>query len=148
MTPGVELQRNRALAGQIAAHLRACDDSFVPLLSERVDLDAFAEKILARAERFEAWSDQRLSGLLAAYCNDAQRRVAFITNVSVVPRCQGLGIASNLLQACIDHVRQCGFERLELEVNAQNTAANRLYYKHGFTIDSARQRTQILQLAV
>ena len=86
MNPLVHIHRNRASAAEIDAHLRACDDSFAPALSRRVDIDAYASKIAARAERFEAWANDRLVGLLAAYCNDPERRVAFVTSVSVMHR--------------------------------------------------------------
>ena len=148
MSPGIEIHHNRALVAEIDVHLRACNASFVPPLSERVDISTFAQKIAARAERFEAWANQRLAGLVAAYCNDPERSVAFLTNVSVIPSYQGQDIASSLLQACIGHVRRSGFERIELEVDLLNLAATRLYHKHGFTIGSANLHSQILQLAV
>lgn len=147
MIPGF-VERNRAGAAEVGAHLRECDASFVPPLSERVDLDAYAEKLVSRAERFEAWSDDRLAGLVAAYCNDSERRAAFVTSVSVLPAWQGHGLASRLLQACIEYAQQAGFERVELEVDLRNTAAAPLYRKHGFTITSTRERTLILQLPV
>lgn len=145
---GVVVERNRAGAAEVEAHLRACDASFVPPLSERVELDAYAAKIVSRAERFEAWSDDRLAALVAAYCNDPKRRAAFVTSVSVLPSCQGRGLASCLLRASIEHVRQAGFEHLELEVDARNTAALSLYQRHGFAVASTREYTQILQLTV
>ena len=55
------------------AHLAHCDAHFVPPLSGRVDIDAYAAKIADQAERFEAWAGGRSSGLVAAYCNDPDR---------------------------------------------------------------------------
>ena len=143
-----EMLRNRASASEIAAHLRACDGVFVPPLSERVDLDDYAEKIVQRAERFEAWSNGQLAGLVAIYCNDCGRRTAFITSVSVLPARQGEGIASRLLQACTESVRQTGFKGIELEVGAHNSAATRLYEKHGFAVSHTRDNLHTLHLAV
>jgi ribosomal protein S18 acetylase RimI-like enzyme len=148
MSADVELHRNRAAAAEVVAHLRACADAFVPPLRQRVDIDAYAAKIVARAERFEAWSGDELSGLVAAYCNDAQAATAFITSVSVTPAWQGRGLASRLLLACIEHVRRAGLERIELEVDLQNAAAEALYRKHGFAAARTGERTQILQLVV
>jgi ribosomal protein S18 acetylase RimI-like enzyme len=142
------VERNRAGAAVVGAHLRACDASFVPPLSERVDLDAYAAKIVSRTERFEVWSGDLLAGLVAAYCNDPERRAAFVTSVSVLPSCQGRGLASRLLRATIEHVRQAGFGHLELEVDARNTVALFLYQRHGFAVASTREHKQILQLTV
>jgi ribosomal protein S18 acetylase RimI-like enzyme len=144
----VNIRRNRASAAEVAAHLRVCDRSFVPPLSERVEVDAYAQRIVAHAERFEAWSDDHLAGLVAVYCNDLERRAAFVTSVSVLPFWRAQGLASRLLQACVDHVRQVGFERLELEVDSKNTAATLLYRKHGFALTGTHEATQILHLAL
>ena len=141
-------RRNCATAADIGAHLRACDDSFVPPLSRRVEIVTYAAKIVARAERFEAWTDDGLVGLLAAYCNELELRVAFVTSVSVVPEWQGQGIASELLRSCIAYVRQGSIQRIELEVDLRNPAAALLYKKHGFAVVSTREHTQTLQLAI
>ena len=42
------------------------------------------------------------------------------------------GIASHMMQMMIDWAKQKGFEKMELEVNAENTAAIALYHKFGF----------------
>lgn len=144
----IEMLRNRATVAEIAAHLRACDGVFVPPLSERVDLDDYAEKIVQRAERFEAWSNGQLAGLVAMYCNDPERQTAFVTSVSVLPARQGEGIASRLLQACTESVRQTAFKRIELEVGAFNSAATRLYKKHGFAVSHTRDQSHTMHLAV
>ncbi|MBN8507201.1 MAG: GNAT family N-acetyltransferase [Burkholderiales bacterium] len=148
MEAGVVVARNRADAAEVGAHLRACDASFVPPLSERVELGAYAAKIVSRAERFEAWSGDRLAALVAAYCNEPERRTAFITSVSVLPSFQVCGLASRLLQASVAHVRLAGFERIELEMDARNSAALALYRRHGFAVASTREHTLILQLTV
>lgn len=144
----VEILRNRADATQVADHLRACDAAFVPPLGKRVDLDLYAQKIVQCAERFEAWSGEQLAGLVAAYCNDAGRRTAFVTSVSVLPPRHGEGIALRLLQACIAFVREAGFERIELEVDLQNSAATLLYGKLGFKATHSGDRSQTMHLAV
>lgn len=145
---GTVVERNRAGAAEVRAHLRACDASFVPTLSQRVELDAYAEKIVSCAERFEAWSGERLTALVAAYCNDPERRTAFVTSISVLPSYQGFGLASRLLRASVEHIRQAGFARLELEVDVRNTAALALYRRNGFAVVSTREHTQTLQLTV
>ena len=149
MNVGLELHHNRAAAAEIAAHLRACADAFVPPLRQRVeDIDAYAAKIIDHAERFEAWSGADLAGLVAAYCNDVRANTAFITSVSVMAEWQERGVASRLLHACIEHVRRAGFERIELEVDRQNAAAGALYEQHGFAAARTGERTQILRLDV
>lgn len=134
MSEQIAFRLNVALEAQIADHLLRCDASFVPPLSGRVEIGSYAHKIAAKATRFEAW-ERELVGLLAAYCNDTQRGVAYITSVSVLEAWQGRGIASRLLEQCIEHARAQGFQRIELEVDGSNAGALKLYAKRGFLVD-------------
>jgi len=144
----VEWRVNAADARLIAAHLRACDDTFVPLLSSRVNIETYAEKLAARSERFEAWSQGVLVGLLAVYCNDLDGRVAYITSVSVLPASRGNGIASQLIARCVQNAAALGHAAIELEVGTRNEAAAHLYEKHGFLPFRASPQATILRLAL
>lgn len=109
-----------------------CDADFVPPLSARVDVRAYAQKMADNAMRFEAWDDDTLIGLVAVYCNDLHKRTAFITSVSVLPEWQGQGIGMRLMNACLSHVRPLGFTGIELEVDQRNQGAAALYQRVGF----------------
>jgi ribosomal protein S18 acetylase RimI-like enzyme len=136
---------NRASEKQIAEHLSRCDESFVPPLSDRVDIADYAHKIAGMAMRFEAW-DSALVGLLAVYCNDRERGVAYVTSVSVLQEWRGRGIAASLVERCIAHARAEGFRRVELEVDAENANAVRLYEHQGFSIDAVHGRAVIMRV--
>jgi hypothetical protein len=110
-------QFNRASPSEIAAHLRSCDREFHPALSSRVDIDEYAAKLWAKAERFESWDGAVLVGLLAFYCNDAAERSAFVTSVG----------------DCIAYCTRHGARRIGLEVACGQTSAIHLYEKCGFT---------------
>ena len=136
MNMAIEFAVDRASSSQVADHLRCCDAQFVPPLSARVDIPSYAQKIVGRATRFEAWSNGNVVGIVAAYFNDAAGQVAHITNVSVVPAWTGRGLAAALVRQCIDHGRRSGMLSISLEVAADNAAARRLYEQAGFqTID-------------
>lgn len=124
---------NCATTAQIAEHLTRCDADFVPILSSRVDIDAYASKIASNAVRFEAWIGPELVGMVAAYCNDRTRAIAYITSVSVLKELTGQGIASRLLRHCIDYAKLEEFERISLQVAAGHPGAIRLYEKCGFS---------------
>jgi GNAT superfamily N-acetyltransferase len=130
----------------IFSHLSHCDDSFLPPLSSRVEISGYAHKIAKNAERFEAWKNSELIGLLAAYCNSSNNDTAFITSVSVLPEWRGRGIASRLLVNCMTHVRNLGFTGIELEVGADNKAATFLYQSHGFTITEQSSAIQRMKM--
>ncbi len=135
---------NHANRAELEVHLIHCDSSFVPPLSDRVDIRHYAEKLIDKSVRFEAWHGDELIGLVAVYCNDPINLTAFITSVSVLPAWQGHGIAANLLDNCLEHVRQQGFSVLKLEVNSHNQAAVALYRKYGFV--TARANGHLLKL--
>lgn len=142
----VVYREDSAGAAQICAHLGACDAAFILRLSARVEIAAYAEKLAARARRFEAWGGDELVGLVAAYCNAADRQQAFITSVSVLPHAQGQGIASQLVERCIAAIREAGFRRLELEVGAENKGAIALYEKHGLRAVSDAGGTALMAI--
>jgi ribosomal protein S18 acetylase RimI-like enzyme/SAM-dependent methyltransferase len=132
MKEQVELFLNKATELQIAEHLFLCDAEFVPPLRSRVEIGGYARKITQYATRFEAWSNGALVGLVAAYCNDRQQRLAHITTVSVLRNWQGKRIARRLLDKCRSYAKANGFERVRLEVNELNVRATSLYEKLGF----------------
>jgi len=124
---------NAASAAQIAAHLHSCDARFVPALSTRVDIAAYAQKIVDRAVRFEAWLDDALIGLVAVYANDPASRIAFITSVSVRDDWTGLGVGAHLMRDCVGYAKHHGLRKISLEVAVEQRSAIRLYEKHGFS---------------
>jgi ribosomal protein S18 acetylase RimI-like enzyme len=134
-----------ASTDEIADHLVRSDASFIPPLSNRVEIADYARKISTRAVRFEAW-DGGLVGLLAAYCNDPFGRAGYITSVSVEQAWRGKGIASRLLDQCVRHLQELGFEWIELEVDPANESAVRLYAKKGFRAGTRDNKTMIMRL--
>ncbi len=64
----------------------------------------------------------------------------FFTNVAVHPACRRQGVADALIAALAAYGKADGFYRLALEVRVSNTAAIRLYEKHGFVRDGIRPR--------
>ncbi len=148
MTKPVEFCLNKATKEEIANHLSRCDVDFVPPLSGRVDISNYAHKIVGNATRFEAWADGALVGLVAAYCNDSERRTAYITSVSVLQGWKGEGIASRLLERCIGHVKELGFECIQLEADSENVGAIRLYEKKSFIVNKVVGQATTMHLNI
>jgi ribosomal protein S18 acetylase RimI-like enzyme len=134
MIAAVEYRLNRTSEIEIAEHLSRCDADFVPPLSGRVEISDYAQKIASKATRFEAWSGGTLVGLVAAYCNDQEKRVAYITSVSVLKEWMSKGIAARLMSQCIEHAKASGMRQVSLEVASDNAPAIRLYEKSGFAV--------------
>lgn len=126
-----------ATSTQIGTHLLRCDQHFVPRLSQRLDIAAYAAKLRKSAVTFEAWSGAALVGLVAAYLNDPQGEAGFVTSVSVEAGFQGEGIGDALMHNCIGRARERGFKRIGIEVGATNEKAIALYRRHGFEVNGA-----------
>lgn len=137
MSKSIEYRINTASPADIAEHLLCCDVEFIPRLSSRVDINDYAKKIASRAMRFEAWLDDSLIGLVAAYCNDQEKRIAYITSVSVLKDYTGKGIAAKLIKQCIEHAQDTEMRQISLEVARDNVLAINLYEKNGFVADKA-----------
>ena len=130
---------NVATATQIAGHLACCDTYFVPTLSGRVQIVDYAQKIASRAIRFEAWSENTLVGLVAAYSDDRQRRMAYITTVSILPEWTRRGIATRLVLSAVEYARLQRLRRISLEVARDQRSAIHLYEKCGFSADETQE---------
>jgi GNAT superfamily N-acetyltransferase len=131
-TDVISYKVKKANATDIFDHLKACNDNFIPPLDQKVDLKLYAQKIMDHAITFEAWENNILTGLVAAYLNDEEKRTGFITSVSVLPGYGARGIASQLLNNCTGFATEGGFEQLQLEVDKRNMQAISLYKKHKF----------------
>ena len=144
----IHYAENQSYFNEVLQHLKVCDDAFMPPLSSRVELQAYALKIFDKAHRFEAWQDVEMVGLIAAYCNDPEKQAAFITSVSVTPSCHGMGIASQLMKQCIRKLESQSFKHLKLEVASNNLPAILLYQKFGFSHDRAQGAALTMNLTL
>lgn len=129
---GLIFRRDTSTVHAICTHLERCSASFTPPLAERVDLADYAGRLFASAVRFEAWDGSRLVALVAVYCNAPDRKVAFVSNVSVDTLYTRRGIARRLMEAAVSHTRGLWFDRLALEVDAGAASALALYRALGF----------------
>ena len=137
MSSSIRYRLNEASELEIRRHLLECDPDFVPPLSSRVDIAGYAGRIAAKATRFEAWHEGSLVGLVAAYCNDRDSRIAYVTSVSVLRGWMGRGIASQLMTRCLEHAKASEMTAVKLEVAQANAPALRLYEAQGFVADPA-----------
>jgi len=125
-------QIKTASAEEILIHLKSCNKDFDPPLEKKVDLRDYAEKLAERSVSFEAWNGNELVGLVAAYLNDVENKIGYITSVSVLKKYYGKGIANELMKNCINYAMQQNFEEIQLEVSQNSQGAIQLYKKFNF----------------
>jgi GNAT superfamily N-acetyltransferase/2-polyprenyl-3-methyl-5-hydroxy-6-metoxy-1,4-benzoquinol methylase len=146
MTGIVEYFLNKATESNIYNHLLACDADFVQALIERIDITEYSKKIYNNAVRFEAWAGDALVGMVAAYCNDQTKCMAYITSVSVLNEWQGKNIAEQLISRCAEHAERLGMHCISLEVARRNEPAIGLYEKCGFVVSDASDSSITMNL--
>jgi ribosomal protein S18 acetylase RimI-like enzyme len=144
----ITYQTKTATERNIFLHLTDCNNNFIPPLSERADLASYAKKIFENSVTFEAWNDDQLIGLVAAYLSGDDIRSVFITNISVTKEFTGKGIASRLLKNCIAHCAKNDYFVITLEVNRNNSQAITFYKKHQFIQSETRGDNLILKLEI
>ncbi|EET61604.1 acetyltransferase, GNAT family [Marvinbryantia formatexigens DSM 14469] len=64
------------------------------------------------------------------------RNTIFVDTMAVDEQYRGRGIGHAFFDFLRELKRQKGFDGIELEVNARNTAARRMYEEYGFTVES------------
>ena len=130
----LEFKTRTASAQAVIEHLNACSNCFDPPLNTRVDIGTYGDKIIDKAVTFEAWENNLLIGLIAAYLNDFESKTCFITNVSILPQYHRRGIAKKLLLRLLEDCKSLGFVKVKLEVSSNNAPALSFYSQHGFSV--------------
>jgi ribosomal protein S18 acetylase RimI-like enzyme len=143
----VEIQYTQGTASEEAIffHLNQCKEDFIPPLDSKVNIKEYSAKIFNHAVTFEAWHDDIMVGLVAAYFNDLENKTGYITNVSIIRTYRGKGVACNLLNNCLAHARQKCFKSICLEVSALNSRAVLIYEKTGFQVKEDRDTLLIMK---
>lgn len=145
-TPGIIYKIKTANGQEVSGHLEKCKDAFIPPLDKKVNIAEYSKKIVENSVTFEAWANEELVGMIAAYFNDKNNHTGFITNVSMLNEFAGKGIASGLLNNSIAYAKDNGFKEIILEVNTASVPAINLYKKYHFTETAVQGDTKTMRL--
>ncbi|MDB9758766.1 GNAT family N-acetyltransferase [Gammaproteobacteria bacterium] len=129
-------------------HLSSCDTGFIPPLSSKVELRSYSKKLTSKAYRFEFWVNDELMALVAMYCDDHERKIAFITSVSVHESLRGQGIAKKLLINAIEYAANIQMASVKLELSADNEKAFNLYRNMKFQSISREDKVIMMELKI
>jgi D-cysteine desulfhydrase len=131
----IQWQSETSMAhARLVSLLREFGDLLPNPLSNRMDLDAYASKLSMQAEIAYAMRGEEVVGFLALYANDQETQCAYISILAVQPQQQGQGIGKTMLSRALALARQRGMKAVDLEVNADNKTAQRLYLSFGFRV--------------
>ena len=148
MNGKIKFKIKNATEAEILSHLFECNDNFTPSLDEKVNIPDYSKKIFEKSVTFEAWEGHHLVGLISAYFNNVETGGGYITSVSVVKGYEGKGIASELMNSCIDYARQNKFREIILEVSEGNLSAINLYKKFNFQKYENKRNLTLMRLGL
>jgi ribosomal protein S18 acetylase RimI-like enzyme len=139
-------QRNLS-AIQILQYFNENKELFTYTFS-RIRPEDFADKISRHALHFCAFHGEELSGFAACYFNHPLKEFGYITNISVIRKFQGKGIAHLLMNEIIDYGKSNGFKKLRLEIRRKNLPGLRLYSDLGFEIVEKNDESCFMELSM
>lgn len=113
-------------------YLYKVDKTFPVSLSQKVNLEEYARKLLEKATLcFEIW-DKELVGLVAGYTDNMVNGIAYIALVGVVEKAQHKGIASKLIKQFCYECNKKKIDKVHLYTDSSNDVAINMYKKLGF----------------
>lgn len=101
-------------------------------------LESYWKGVVLMPERdlFVAWLDGRIVGsiqlLRPSRHNEAQKHIARLTTFFIAPQARGQGLARGLLRRAEEAAAEEGYQQLDLDVRATQTAAIQLYEQLGY----------------
>ena len=128
----IEYKENKIDKKILHSFLIESDSEFDPVLSLRINLSDYAQKMIDNAKLFEAYMNGKLVALVAVYANDYIKKSAYITYVYCKKEYRCLGISNMLFIRIFSYLKQNSFQTVSLEVSSKNIPAVNLYKKFGF----------------
>lgn len=136
MFEDLDVERSgRITIEELKQSLREIDKDFVPSLSERVNIDEYAGRMMSRA-MFVVERDQNkvIKGMVAVYVDDEKSPNGFITHVATNKEYRNQGVAKRLMVRTMSYCQKAG--KTGVDLCTYNPVALSLYKKLGFEVVS------------
>lgn len=117
---------------ELVCLLKELGDLLPDPLSDRIDLRAYADKLIQFADLEFAIADHQPIGIVALYANDLINFVSHIPLVSLKKEYHQQGIGKRMMLNAILFAKNKGMKRLWLHVHQENTHAINFYKSLGF----------------
>ena len=108
------------------------DKDFPTPLSNKVNLEEYADKLQRCAVIFKATCGTTIMGMVAMYCNDTTSKSAYIPLVATKKDYRGLGIGKSLIGGAVCFARKKGLKKIG--IHTENPNALKLYASLGFKL--------------
>ena len=132
--------------GRLIELLKVFGDLLPHPLSQMMDLDEYATKLLQRAEIECAFHNDEIVGLFALYANDHESGIAHAPVAAILPSYRGRGVYKALMSRAIAVARQRGMRRLWGEIEHDTTAAQRVWFSFGARKTATRPTKIVVEI--
>lgn len=130
----------------IRAFLSEADRTFITPISQKKNLEEYAEKLFEKATICAKCENDRILSMLAGYTDHVEGNKAYIALVATLPEAQGKGYATALLGEFIEICKKKKLDAVHLY--SENNAAIRMYRNIGFVDwkkdDETRTETHLI----
>ncbi|WP_066633780.1 GNAT family N-acetyltransferase [Desulfolucanica intricata] len=117
---------------RLSEFLYSIDRAFFIPLSEKVNIDSYAVKILTKGVVLIAEFEEQIIGSLLGYANDQTSHMAYISTFGLLESYRGYGIGYLLLSAMKEICIENGMKYICLYTHKTNDSAIRFYKRNGF----------------
>ena len=124
---------------EVRSFLLVTDNEFPTPLSARVDIDAYAKKLSEFSEFSICRDGEDIIGMISCYTN--RPPIGYISNACIKRMYQAQKVFSRLFRQLKAYSRIQGILRFQLEVDANNDKARRIYEHYGFRVLSINRET-------
>lgn len=127
-----KLKNTRTNQIKLLQYLKTIDSEFVIPLSEKVDLNEYAQKILSQGVVFVSLSEGKISSMVGVYCNDMINRISYVPILSISKQAQADGFHTrDYLRVVIELLNNVGMKKFYCQT--ANRIIALIYIRLGFT---------------
>lgn len=123
----------RPTVAQLAQFLRRVDAMFPVPLSQKQNLDAFAEKLYEKATICAEMQQDEILALAVGYTEQVIENRGYLSVVATLPEGRGKGYASKLIRQFLTIAEGKQLSAVHLYADSSNAPALAMYRKLGFT---------------
>ena len=134
----VELRGDKKMVDRekFKKYVKEVEGDFPIPLSERVDLEEYADKLYYDSTLICEEENSEIIGFVAGYINETESMQAYVSILSVHKNARGKGLARKLMTQFVEECRKKNFRKVSLHSNVSNTIAYELWLKLGFVVDA------------
>lgn len=125
---------------QVRRFLMETDKEFPTPLSAHIDIDVYAKKLSEFSDFAVCWDGDDVIGMISCYMN--RPPIGYMSNACIKKQYQAQKVFSKLFHQLLINAKERGVLRFQLEVDAINYNARRIYEHYGFRELSVNAETR------